>query len=219
MKLTHSWSLAVASLLVSGLLGCGNGEPSSGGNGGDPSSVAGKDQESPANADKGEEPSSPAELSAEEKITGTLSKPGRVRVTVTWEYNKYVGNRPDTDATVTLIPKGYSRKVDVSLDPMFARISFDTKKQILRDEGVYAGIVGGDGKTLIADVPAGSYTMIIISKNTNDHPDVAKLTERQLERYFKVGSSARVHKVHITDITVPSGEETEYSHDFGNTYF
>jgi len=37
---------------------------------------------------------------APEKPLPVISKPGRVRVTVTWQFNNFVGTKPDTDATV-----------------------------------------------------------------------------------------------------------------------
>lgn len=157
--------------------------------------------------------------SVTEIVTNKLASPGRVRATVTWEYNKYVGNKPDTDATVTLVPKDYSGRISANLDPMFARITFDRTKSELRNQGIYAGIVGGDGKALIADVPPGDYTIIIISKNTNEHPEISEFAEQRLAKYFKDGGSAKLHKIHISDISVRSGEEVEYSHDFGNTYY
>jgi tetratricopeptide (TPR) repeat protein len=147
------------------------------------------------------------------------TRPGKVRVTVTWEYNKYVGNRADTNAVVILIPKGFNGRVpSTGLDPVVAHITLDGTKKELEQQGVYAGLVGGNGTAVLAGVPGGDYTLIIMSKNTNEWPEISTLMEQRLAKYLDKGDSARLHKVHITDITVVSGEETEYSHDFGNTY-
>jgi hypothetical protein len=148
------------------------------------------------------------------------ARPGKVRITVTWEYNKYVGNRADTNAVVILIPKGFSGRVpSAALDPVVAHITLDeTKKNELERQGVYAGLVNGNGTAVLAGVPGGDYTLIIMSKNTNEWPEISTLMERQLAKYLDKGDSAGLHKVHITDITVVPGEETEYGHDFGNTY-
>ena len=138
---------------------------------------------------------------------------------MTWEYNKYVGNRPDTNAVVLLIPKSFKGKVPSDdLDPLVAHITLDKRKKELEQRGVYAGLVGGNGSVLIAGVPPGDYTLIIMSNNTNDWPQIRTLMEQQLGKYLDKGDIATRRKVHITDITVVSGEEAEYSHDFGNTY-
>ena len=41
-------------------------------------------------------------------------KPGKVKINVTWQYNDYVGNKPDTNAVVILIPKGFKGRVPSS---------------------------------------------------------------------------------------------------------
>ncbi len=142
-------------------------------------------------------------------------------MTVTWEFNKSVGNKPDTDSVVVLIPKTLKEKIPntSNLVPSFARIAFDKTKKSLEERGVYAGIVGGDGRTLISGVPPGSYTLIIFSKNTNDFPNMREPVKQKLEQYFADAKQISIlSKTHFSDIEVIEGEEIEINHDFGNTY-
>ena len=146
-------------------------------------------------------------------------KPGKARIHVTWEYNKYVGNRPDTGAVAILVPKGIQEKADFfGLDPISLDRTFDMGKKTAQQKGVYAAKVGGNG-ALISNVPEGDYTLIILSKNTNDSPAARNADEAKLADYFTGTGGAGLHKMHFTDLTIVAGEEAEYDHDFGNTYF
>ena len=112
-------------------------------------------------------------------------KSGMVRVNVTWQDN--VGNKPDTDATVVLIPKSFQGRVpDDEIAPNAASMGFDQHKENLQRLGVYAAVVGGNGLAVIGNVPPGDYTLIIISKNTKDRP-VSTLAEQQLRRFLDKG--------------------------------
>ncbi len=153
--------------------------------------------------------------SADTRTPGVTS--GMVRINVTWQDN--VGNKPDTDATVVLIPKSFQGRVPYDdIAPNVASMGFDQRKENLRRLGVYAAVAGGNGLAVIGNVPAGDYTLIIISRNTKDRPQVSTLAEQQLRKYLDKGDSARMHKVHIEEISIGPGEGADYSHDFGTTY-
>jgi hypothetical protein len=145
-------------------------------------------------------------------------KPGKVRANVTWEYNKFVGNKPDTDSVVFLIPKSMHEKVsNAGLDPFSGRSSFRDKQKSLRAKNVFVGIIGGNGSTLIDEVVPGDYTVIIISRHTNDASEVSDRNVAQLEKFFEDGGTASIHKAYLDEISVRAGEEVEISHDFGVT--
>jgi hypothetical protein len=145
-------------------------------------------------------------------------KPGRARIHVTWEYNKFVGSRSDTNSTVILIPKELQEKGSyLGLSPTYQDDTFNEAKKYLQKQGIYASRVGGNGSALLSNVPEGEYTLIIVSKNTNDSMEARTVAKTEMARYMLDGDIASVHKVHITDLTVIAGEEVEYSHDFGNT--
>ena len=145
-------------------------------------------------------------------------KPGKARIHVTWEYNKYVGNRPDTNAVVVLIPKNFRGKGLIHLSPQIAHIGFAETKKQLRQQHVYVGLVGGNGDAVITGVPADDYELIILSKNTTESPE-GKAHGTETRFWAPTLNIAGMNKVHFTEITIVSGEEEEYSHDFGNTYF
>lgn len=149
-------------------------------------------------------------------------RPGKLRATVTWKFNDFVGNKPDTGSVVLLIPKDFRGKLDTScIDPLLAKFKVDGgRMDDLTSKAVYLGIVGGDGKVTISGVKPGSYRLIIVSANTRDDPDAMKGTKAILKPYFEgdlviLGGK----KVHFAAIQIISGEEAEVSHDFGLTFF
>lgn len=149
-------------------------------------------------------------------------KPGRLRVTVTYQYNQLVGNKPDTDSTIVLIPEHYPKKLEsdkfhTMMLPF--RDLFSTNQKKLRESGIYLGMVGGDGKALLDRVPPGNYEMIIISNNTKSTPASAKFKDQRLSLYFDSEVHVGLRNVHMDEITITSGEEYEYSHDFGLSNF
>jgi hypothetical protein len=148
-------------------------------------------------------------------------KPGKVRASATWKYNNFVGNKPDTDAVVLLIPKGFQGRVPETtfISPVTAHLGFESEKKKLQQQGIYAGLVGGNGSVVISRVPAGDYVLVIMSRHTNDWPNLREYTCEKLARYLEDGVLiGKTNKAHFEDITADSGEETECSHDFGMTY-
>jgi hypothetical protein len=151
------------------------------------------------------------------------TKPGKVKINATWQYNDYVGSKPDTNAVVILIPKGFKGRVPSSAsvitmpDPRILDISFDRVRKELLQKGVYLGRIGGNGITSIIGVPPGEYKLIIISSNTTDAPETYQSNEDLLAKYID-GPVATTQKVYFSEISVISGEEVEDSHDFGNTF-
>lgn len=167
-----------------------------------------------------------------EAVNPVLQKPGKLRMTVTWQYNKFVGTKPDTDAVVMLVPSDFSGTFKPA-KPQFARIRLEEEQARLKAVGVHLGVIGGDGKTLISAIPPGDYQLIIISKNTTEDPKLAEPMGQRLLRlcgevplafdrrnqvYTSEIGKGVFEKMLISTITIVGGEESEYSHDFGNTY-
>lgn len=151
-----------------------------------------------------------------------VQKKGKVVVTVTWQYNKYVGTKPDTDATVILIPKTYKQKLKVDyVDLSLWAIVVD--KEQLSQDGIFIEKVNGQGRAIFNRVPVGQYTCAIQSKNTKAYQERAKLTVDIMKYYFECNDlSKELHSTIIKnfkteDVTVDEGDEIEVSHDFGNT--
>jgi hypothetical protein len=154
-------------------------------------------------------------------------RPGKVRVTITFKYNDYVGNRPDTDARVVLISKDIPGNLSSNLNSWLFSPGIDTvykhKKEEFNRRGVYVGSIGGQGTVVIPGVSAGNYSVVMVSNNTTESPQMHEMAERILNHYADdptlVHSTVVLHKLHFENITVEAGEELEISHDFGITYF
>jgi hypothetical protein len=157
----------------------------------------------------------------------TKPKPGKVRVTVTFKYNDYVGNRPDVDARVILISKDIPGNRSSNVNSWIFSPGIDTVYKYHKEEfnrrGVYVGNVGGNGTVVIPGVATGNYSMVLVSNNTTGYPQLFESAERILNYYADdpklVHSTVVLHKFHFEDITVEAGEEFEISHDFGITYY
>ena len=146
--------------------------------------------------------------------------PGKVKFTVTWKYNNFVGNRGDTGAVVVLIPDGLAiRLPDDGISPLTASMTLSNTKKELAQHGAYISIIGGDGKATLSGVKSGKYRVVILSKNTNDSLESRTSSQSRLETYFLSGSAAALSKLEITEVDVPSGDEVEVTHDFGFTYY
>jgi hypothetical protein len=146
--------------------------------------------------------------------------PGKARVHVTWEYNKFVGNRADTGSLVILIPPSFHGSIPFFVaNAMSAHMAEDIGREKLQPQGVYVSVVGGNGDAVFNSVPAGNYKLLIISGNTRPSSAESELSKQELAQYLEDTGAIVLSKTHFTDLTVVEGGEVEYSHDFGNTYF
>lgn len=147
------------------------------------------------------------------------NKPGKVVVTVTWKYNNFVGNKPDADAIVVLVPEKLEEKLPSQcVSPIGSKIMADSLKKKLGDKSAYLEIAGGDGKATFNQVKPGKYTAIIVSQNTNQGSDLYELEMKILGKYFDDPNTV-MHKSTTVSIEVAPGETFEKSYDFGITYF
>lgn len=151
-----------------------------------------------------------------------VQKKGKVVVTVTWQYNKYVGTKPDTGATVILIPKTYKQKLKVDYVNLDLWAGVAVKEQLSQD-GIFIETVNGQGRAVFNRVPVGQYTCAIQSKNTKAYQERAELTVNIMKYYFECNGfgtevySKIIENFKTKDVTVDEGDEIEVSHDFGNT--
>ena len=143
-------------------------------------------------------------------------KTGKLTGDVSYKYNNYVGNKPDTGAQVILV----SKKVKSLPDNVGYGIMKDA------GEGVYSIKVDGSGKYTFDRLPIGEYYVVIISRNTNENMDYVTGTRSWGDVYLlfsetgkeKALSTAKVFKTRTTTITIEYGETTTYSYDFGITW-
>lgn len=149
------------------------------------------------------------------------NKPGKVIVTVTWKYNDFVGNKPDTGAVVLLLPDGLKQRLPGNwINPMLSSTNMlrNSFSQEAAKFGVLIAIVGGDGKAVFNRVKPGRYTAVIVSKNTREQVEIVELQEKALCRWFDKPTFG-VHKSTTLTIEVDPGEDYLTSHDFGLTFW
>jgi len=145
-------------------------------------------------------------------------KTGSISGNVTYKYNNYVGNKPDTGTVVFLI----SKKVTSLPDSM----GYGWTRDVDDYEGVYATEVDGSGNYILNDIPVGEYYIVLISENTNTGkqnagamywgPVYNMFSEEGKER---ADSQAFMSKIEYESVTISEGKTTSFSHDFGITYF
>ncbi|MCU0372119.1 MAG: hypothetical protein MUE56_02600, partial [Ignavibacteria bacterium] len=139
---------------------------------------------------------------------------GQIKGTVTWQYNKYVGTRPDVNATIILIPE------DLKEGNYYFIIenNSDVVQTIPESEHkIFLAKANGYGNYEINDVPIGEYFVLIISKKTTDDPK----KETNLNRLNKVLKQhnidylcalVSVHKYYLTNVTIKTNKTTDVSH-------
>ena len=77
---------------------------------------------------------------------------------VIWEFNEYVGKKPDIGSTLYLFR---SFKPNRYLD-----IKRVYSKETSRENGIFIKEVGVDGKYIMNDIPPGEYDLLVVSKST-----------------------------------------------------
>ena len=171
------------------------------------------------NAAKREEALRLKEVEEQNKRAELAKRPkGKLTVEVTYLFNNFVGNKPDTDAIVLLIPKDYTKKIPIKLglDTTILVEGGDMEK-----DGLQHAKVSGSGKAKFNKIAAGKYTCVIQSNRTNNYgmDGMISATAGMLGKYFtgdlkQVGTHKRYH---IQDVEIEENDETEISHDFGVT--
>ena len=145
-------------------------------------------------------------------------KTGSISGNVTYKYNNYVGNKPDTGTVVFLI----SKKVTSLPDSMGYGWTWDVDDY----EGIYATEVDGSGNYILNDIPVGEYYIVLISENTNTGESNAGVRYWGASLYYKFSEEGRKYadslaflsKIETESVTISDGKTTSFSHDFGITW-
>ena len=104
-----------------------------------------------------------------------------------WEFNEYVGKKPDIGAVVYLFQR-FERKKYLIVKEIF-------EKRTNKKNGVYINIVSTDGKHEIKNLPPGKYDCLIVSNATNRNisvkydPNINHFEKYQY--YLKLGEDSR----------------------------
>jgi frataxin-like iron-binding protein CyaY len=149
---------------------------------------------------------------------------GSISGSVTWQYNDFIGTKPDTGAYIALIPMDIEELEGKDHDAF--SLLLDTKGE----DGIYTIEVDGNGEYVMNDIPAGEYGVLIVSKNTTsglrfddekawnsiiDGIVSTFLSEEQLEN---LKTCIGYNSINFNIINIKANKTNIYSHDFGNTY-
>lgn len=162
---------------------------------------------------------------------------GNVTGNVSYYYNKYQGNKPDTGAKVILIPTdGMAKNMDLK---SFSIYSDPSSYSNLEQYHFYVGEVDGAGNYTINHVASGNYKVLMISYKTSlgawfdaydesikDAPTsyYDNIVGPYYPKYLKketaltIGDSIGFRKYYRTEINVYENSTSTLSHDFGITY-
>ena len=151
------------------------------------------------------------------------SQCGSLTGTITYQYNKYIGTKPDVGAGVMLIQTNH-----VPLDSddgtflSFSEIGFD-------DPMIHCTEVDGMGNYYLDNVPAGYYYLLIVSEETNESPDMEDMNKKVARNYLEGKITAEalerlelnlsLNSFEFETIEIKANQTARFSHDFGYTYF
>ena len=165
----------------------------------------------------------------------TPSKPveikyGKVAGNVTYFYNYYRGNVPDTGAVVYLLPKNGKGKKVPDKSYVIWEFAPNTSNLDFLNNQVYIAKVDGKGDYNFDRVQSGEYLMVIFSKNTTDkewykdktayYNTLTSIVSPYLSQNNakSFGEATSYHKYYTEDITVYENDTTNSSYDFGISY-
>ena len=142
---------------------------------------------------------------------------GTISGTITYKYNDFVGNRGDSGALILLISK------DVKSLPDRLGLAMTSEKV----DGLYDTKADGNGNYVFNHIPAGEYYIVVLSKNTNEDPSKVAGYRSWGPAYGLFSEegqnnallTAKTRKIRNDNIVVYGDETTNFSYDFGITYF
>ncbi|TQR39104.1 hypothetical protein [Brevibacillus brevis] len=146
---------------------------------------------------------------------------GALKGTITWQYNDFVGTKPDVNARIYLIPTDFDKNTITDLEES----TFLYETIAPKGSRLYAAKANGYGNYEIGNVPAGEYHILVVSKQTirNLQEPVDDLTAYTLNPYVRDWESFEaatflLYKHVLSKVTIEENQTLDFSHDFGNTY-
>lgn len=154
---------------------------------------------------------------------------GSVTGNVTYYYNKYQGNKPDTGTRVFLISKTGSAK---NMPVMNSDVVLDMESSAKKYEsyGIYTTKVDGSGNYTFNNIPTGDYLIFMYSSNTtsgtafNNKEAYVSQIASSVSAYVNetnaqfLGRIVGYHKYYTGNVTVLNNQTTTESYDFGISY-
>lgn len=153
---------------------------------------------------------------------------GKLTGTITWQYNDYVGTKPDVKAKIYLFPKNLNQLnlSDVDFNALSAIGVIPTS---LKGKVFYAE-ANGNGNFQINSIPSGEYRIYIVSQKTHrdlENEDDTNYIKGVMSQYipddkiddFLLVTNATMNKFYTDTVEIIPNDSIDVSHDFGNTYF
>ncbi|WP_429845108.1 hypothetical protein [Brevibacillus sp. FIR094] len=146
---------------------------------------------------------------------------GSLKGTITWQYNDFVGTKPDVNARILLIRTDFDKNTITDVEEGVFAIGLAPK-----NSGLFAVKANGYGNYEIGNLPVGEYHIMVVSEQTTRNIDlpVDEYPITKLKPYIQkwdafLSLSLMDKKYQVSTITIEEGQTLDFSHDFGNTYF
>ena len=161
-------------------------------------------------------------LSVEVKGTSVSIGQGNLKGAITWQYNYYVGTKPDVGAKIYLIP--YNYKVGTLSEDYESSFAIGTPYE---KYNLYVVEANGYGNYELNDINTGKYYLIICSektiRNISEPLEDDFMISEFIKPLFKDWDTVSlfmfgIDKYDISTITIEKGKTKDYSYDFGFTY-
>lgn len=156
-----------------------------------------------------------------QKISGTNSERGNgnIKGVITWQYNNFVGTKPDNGANIVLISKNKDKNSDN------ATFTLTLKQNPNGKNGIYTAEADGYGNYEMDDVPVGQYYLLIKSNKTNSNMTIDANTASVLQGLFsendwnKLQNILKLNKYLLKTVEIKPTKTIIENYDFGYTYF
>lgn len=155
---------------------------------------------------------------------------GSITGNVSYYYNKYQGNKPDTGTYVYLISKN---GLGLKMPNMSSQVDWWWLDSFIKDNkeyGIYFTTVDGAGNYTFNHIPIGDYKLFMTSKNTTSmiafnnkefyEQSIVNIMENCITRCNAefLAKSVGYQNFYTADITIYKNETITSSHDFGTTF-
>ncbi|MED1946064.1 MULTISPECIES: hypothetical protein [Brevibacillus] len=145
---------------------------------------------------------------------------GALKGTITWQYNDFVGTKPDVNARIYLIRTDFDKNTITDEEEVVFAAGLAPK-----NSGLYVVKANGYGNYEIGNLPVGEYHILVASAKTNRNTDlpVDGYPITKLKPYIRMWDefilmSLMTNKYEVATITIEENQTLDFSHDFGNTY-
>ncbi|OUQ86797.1 hypothetical protein B5G50_19095 [Brevibacillus brevis] len=158
----------------------------------------------------------------EEQVARTAlpTQKGALKGTITWQYNEFVGTKPDVNARIYLIRTDFDKNTITDEEEVVFAAGLAPK-----NSGLYVVKANGYGNYEIGNLPVGEYHILVASAKTNRNTDlpVDEYPISKLKPYIRMWDefilmSLMTNQYKVATITIEENQTLDFSHDFGNTY-